>query len=79
MNKFSTKVPPTNVKRFIAYSEKKNQERTDQKRTTSMIQCTVGNVPKSNVLKTTPEDHSGKDTKSHLFKHAIQQNIRKYH
>ena len=37
-----------------------------------MIQCTMGNVLKSKVLETTPEDHSGKDTTSNLFKHAIQ-------
>ena len=86
MNKFSTWILPSNVKRCTAYSWTKLSSKfqlKDQTKKDDVVyytkcleeQCTEDYTGEtSRRLIERVEDHSGKDSKSHLFKHAMETN-----
>ena len=86
MNKFSTWVLPSNVKMCTAYSWTKLSSKfqlKDQTKKDDVVyytkcleeQCTEDYTGEtSRRLIERVEDHSGKDSKSHLFTHAMETN-----
>ena len=88
MNKFSTRVLPCNVKTCTAYSgtklsrkfKLKDQTKKDQHDVVYYAKCPEEQCTEDYTGETgrrlieRVKDHSGKDSKSHLFKHAMETN-----